>query len=195
VGKIRVVLADDREEVIARIRGTLGDEFEVIEAVANGNQAVIAVLASRRYWSGCRLLFGPNGCGAASTHRACRFCSRERFFSRRRTGWSLTGGNWTDNHGGYMSIDATPANKAASIKSTNADPIKSTGGLVSDVRVPGSDVRAYKDIRFAKAPVGDLRWRPPQPADPWTGVLVADKFGAVPMQIDEPNTNSLGAIL
>lgn len=46
MGKIRVVLADDRQEVIARIRGTLGDEFEVIEAVANGNQAVIAVLAS-----------------------------------------------------------------------------------------------------------------------------------------------------
>ncbi|HTF71180.1 MAG TPA: response regulator transcription factor [Edaphobacter sp.] len=46
VGKIRVVLADDHQEVIARIRGTLGDEFEVVEAVANGNQAVIAVLAS-----------------------------------------------------------------------------------------------------------------------------------------------------
>ena len=46
VGNIRVVLADDHQEVIARIRGTLGDEFEVIEAVANGNQAVIAVLAS-----------------------------------------------------------------------------------------------------------------------------------------------------
>jgi len=46
VGKIRVVLADDHQEVIASIRGTLGDEFEVIEAVANGNQAVIAVLAS-----------------------------------------------------------------------------------------------------------------------------------------------------
>jgi DNA-binding NarL/FixJ family response regulator len=38
--------ADDHQEVIARIRGTLGDEFEVIEAVANGNQAVIAVIAS-----------------------------------------------------------------------------------------------------------------------------------------------------
>ena len=46
MGKIRVVLADDHQEVIASIRGTLGDEFEVIEAVANGNQAVIAVLAS-----------------------------------------------------------------------------------------------------------------------------------------------------
>jgi DNA-binding NarL/FixJ family response regulator len=45
VDKIRVVLADDHREVIAKIRGVLGDEFEVIEAVVNGIQAVSAVLA------------------------------------------------------------------------------------------------------------------------------------------------------
>jgi DNA-binding NarL/FixJ family response regulator len=45
VGRIRVVLADDHQAVIARIRGTLGDEFEVLDAVENGDQAVSAVLA------------------------------------------------------------------------------------------------------------------------------------------------------
>lgn len=45
VDKIRVVLADDNREVIAKVRGILGDEFEVIEAVENGNHAVSAVLA------------------------------------------------------------------------------------------------------------------------------------------------------
>ena len=45
VDKIRVVLADDHREVIAKIRGVLGDEFEVLEAVENGHQAVSAVLA------------------------------------------------------------------------------------------------------------------------------------------------------
>jgi DNA-binding NarL/FixJ family response regulator len=45
VDKIRVVLADDHREVIAKIRGVLGDEFEVVEAVVNGLQAVSAVLA------------------------------------------------------------------------------------------------------------------------------------------------------
>jgi DNA-binding NarL/FixJ family response regulator len=44
VDKIRVVLADDHREVIAKIRGILGDDFEVVEAAENGNQAVIAVL-------------------------------------------------------------------------------------------------------------------------------------------------------
>jgi len=43
--KIRVVLADDHQEVIARIRAILGAEFEVIEAAENGQQAVSAVLA------------------------------------------------------------------------------------------------------------------------------------------------------
>lgn len=45
VDKIRVVLADDHVEVIAKIRGVLGDEFEIVEAVVNGVQAVSAVLA------------------------------------------------------------------------------------------------------------------------------------------------------
>lgn len=43
--KIRVVLADDHQEVIAKIRGVLGDGFEVVEAVVDGIQAVSAVLA------------------------------------------------------------------------------------------------------------------------------------------------------
>jgi DNA-binding NarL/FixJ family response regulator len=45
VDKIRVVLADDHREVIAKVRGVLGEEFEVLEAAENGNQAVTAVLA------------------------------------------------------------------------------------------------------------------------------------------------------
>jgi DNA-binding NarL/FixJ family response regulator len=45
VGKIRVVLADDHREVIAKVRGVLGDEFDVLEAAENGHQAVTAVLA------------------------------------------------------------------------------------------------------------------------------------------------------
>src|SRR5512146_2947339 len=34
----------------------------------------------------------------------------------------------------------------------------------------------YRGVPFAAAPVGDLRWRPPQPAAKWDGVRVADKF-------------------
>lgn len=43
VAKIRVVLADDHPEMIAKIRRTLDEEFEVIDSVEDGNQAVDAV--------------------------------------------------------------------------------------------------------------------------------------------------------
>ena len=39
-------------------------------------------------------------------------------------------------------------------------------------------VVAYKGIPFAAPPVGELRWRPPQPVAPWTGVRPAAEFGA-----------------
>ena len=38
-------------------------------------------------------------------------------------------------------------------------------------------VTVYKGIPFAKAPVGDLRWKAPQAAEPWTGVRQANAFG------------------
>ena len=43
-------------------------------------------------------------------------------------------------------------------------------------------VVSYKGIPFAAPPVGDLRWRPPQPAARWTGVRQAAEYGANCMQ-------------
>lgn len=39
------------------------------------------------------------------------------------------------------------------------------------------DVHVYKGIPFAAPPVGELRWRPPQPVKPWTGVRACTAFG------------------
>jgi para-nitrobenzyl esterase len=39
-------------------------------------------------------------------------------------------------------------------------------------------VEAFKGIPFAAAPIGELRWRAPQPVEPWRGVLPATHYRA-----------------
>ncbi|WP_153637956.1 carboxylesterase/lipase family protein [Prolixibacter sp. NT017] len=44
----------------------------------------------------------------------------------------------------------------------------------------------FKGIPFAAPPVGDLRWKAPQPAAKWKGVREATKFAPAPMQGGNP---------
>ncbi len=45
-----------------------------------------------------------------------------------------------------------------------------------------TDIQSYLGIPFAKPPVGDLRWKPPQPLNSWEGVRQTKTFGPRPMQ-------------
>jgi para-nitrobenzyl esterase len=67
-----------------------------------------------------------------------------------------------------------------------ADPVKVEGGLVKGTVEDGLAV--YRGIPFAAPPVGDLRWRAPQPAAKWQDVLQADKFAAGCMQGGGPGS-------
>jgi len=40
----------------------------------------------------------------------------------------------------------------------------------------GTDVRVYKGIPFAAPPVGELRWRAPQPVKPWDSIRLSKSF-------------------
>jgi para-nitrobenzyl esterase len=59
---------------------------------------------------------------------------------------------------------------------------KIEAGIVSGVRNASGDVTAFKGVPFAAPPVGDLRWKKPQPAKRWDGIRKCDAFGPSPMQ-------------
>jgi len=69
------------------------------------------------------------------------------------------------------------------------EPLHVDGGTIADMPPDANGVRNFKGIPFAAPPVGDLRWREPQPVKPWQGERSADQFGPRCMQ-----TSRLGAI-
>ena len=50
----------------------------------------------------------------------------------------------------------------------------------------GTEVAAFKGIAFAKPPIGELRWRPPQPPAAWHEVRDATAYGPDCMQVPFP---------
>ena len=61
-----------------------------------------------------------------------------------------------------------------------AGAIEVEGGQIEGVQEDGLTV--YRGIPFAAPPIGDLRWRPPQPVPDWDGVLQTSEFGPACMQ-------------
>ncbi len=59
-------------------------------------------------------------------------------------------------------------------------PVRTDCGLVQGVAEEGLTV--YRGIPFAEPPVGDLRWKAPQPHAKWEGVRDAAKFANDPFQ-------------
>ena len=58
------------------------------------------------------------------------------------------------------------------LSAADLPPVKVTGGLISGASVEqdGQSIQVFQGIPFAAPPVGDLRWRPPQPVMAWEGV-------------------------
>ena len=57
-----------------------------------------------------------------------------------------------------------------------ATPVRTASGPVSGVAGADPSVTAFKGIPFAAPPVGDLRWRAPQPPAVWQGTRKAEQF-------------------
>jgi para-nitrobenzyl esterase len=73
---------------------------------------------------------------------------------------------------------------AASYSAQQPAPVKVEEGFLQGTYEDGLIV--YRGIPFAAPPVGDLRWRAPQPAAKWEGVRQATKFAPGPMQRGNP---------
>src|SRR5436190_11390026 len=69
---------------------------------------------------------------------------------------------------------------AAAVSQSAAPIVKIDSGELQGVVADG--VVSFKGIPFAAPPVGELRWRPPQPVAKWTSVRRASEFGADCMQ-------------
>lgn len=65
--------------------------------------------------------------------------------------------------------------------SKDAPQVKTANGLVEGT-IETSGIRSFKGIPFAQPPVGDLRWKEPQPVKNWSGVKQTQKFGPRAMQ-------------
>jgi para-nitrobenzyl esterase len=59
--------------------------------------------------------------------------------------------------------------------------VKTLNGAVEGT-IDSTGIHSFKGIPFAQPPVGDLRWKKPQPVKNWDGVLKANHFGPNAMQ-------------
>jgi para-nitrobenzyl esterase len=89
-------------------------------------------------------------------------------------------------HSGLTSVAVFLTAGFAAYAQTDVPPVKLDSGTISGTISGGAsaagDVRIYKGIPFAAPPVGDLRWKAPQPVVHWSGVREADAFGPTCMQ-------------
>ncbi len=83
-----------------------------------------------------------------------------------------------------------PAVTAEHPKTTDVITVRE--GKLTGVCTEDGAVEVFAGIPYAKPPVGALRWKEPQPPEPWEGVRVCDTFAPMSMQPrNHPVVNSL----
>ena len=61
----------------------------------------------------------------------------------------------------------------------DAFPVQTTikNGIIEGDYNTKTGIQTYFGVPFAKPPVGELRWKAPQPIDNWNGIKVTKEFG------------------
>ena len=89
-----------------------------------------------------------------------------------------------------LRFSAPPYRQVPAVEGANGGvtaPVTVAQGTLTGVCTADKTVEVYAGIPYAAPPVGDLRWRPPQPAQSWEGVRACDTFAPMSMQ-PESNT-------
>ncbi len=69
-----------------------------------------------------------------------------------------------------------------SLNLSGAEPVRIASGLIAGKTSADSTIRIYEGIPYAAPPVGNLRWKVPQPPANWEGVRQTTQFGPRCMQ-------------
>ena len=91
------------------------------------------------------------------------------------------GANRSDAGNGQSTVPSAPAKERTnSPSSAKTAPVRiETGELVGEQQ---GEVRIFRGIPYAAAPVGDRRWQEAQPREAWNGILDARRFGSPSLQ-------------
>lgn len=71
---------------------------------------------------------------------------------------------------------------ALPLQLVTAQVVQTSEGKLSGLKEPNSTITVFRGVPFAAPPVGDLRWRAPQPPAAWQGIRKATEFSASCMQ-------------
>ena len=94
----------------------------------------------------------------------------------------------------YPPVKAVPAVEGKDPSRTEV--VRTAKGDVRGVVTEDGKAEVFAGIPYAKPPVGDLRWKETVEADPWEGVLEADHFAPMSMQVvNHPLYDSLARII
>ena len=72
-----------------------------------------------------------------------------------------------------------------SIEVATAQKVETAQGKISGGRDSNSSVTVFKGVPFAAPPIGDLRWRAPEPPSSWKGIRQATEFGSSCIQVKD----------